>query len=104
MVPAKQRTSFFDDLQQIMDKIPSREQYVILGDFNARVGSRENEDNQWGRVYGPHELGALNEAGRELLSFLAIILCATHGFGKRKYTSKLGSIPHQGSGTASIML
>ena len=61
------KNEFFDDLQQILDKIPSREQYVILGDFNVRVGSRESEDDQWGRVHGPHGLRTLNEeAGRAI--------------------------------------
>ena len=83
-----EKNEFFDNLQQILDKIPSREQYVILGDFNARVGSRESEDDQWGRVYGPHGFGALNEAGRELLSFLAIneaTVCNTWFWKKEIY-------------------
>ena len=44
--------------------------YVTLGDFNARVGSREDED-MLAAVRGPHGLGVVNDAGRELLSFLS---------------------------------
>ena len=83
-----ENNKFFDDLQQILDKSPSREQYVLLGDFNACVGFRESEDDQWGRVYGSHGLGALNEAGRELLSFLAIneaTVCNTWFWKKEIY-------------------
>ena len=57
-----EKDKFFDDLQQVLDKIPTREQYVILEDFNARVGSRQDEDDQWERVHGPHRLGVVNDA------------------------------------------
>ena len=36
---------FLNDLQQALDSIPSRESYVMLGDFNARVGSRTSGDD-----------------------------------------------------------
>ncbi len=44
---------------------------MMLGDFNARVGSRRSEDDEWWYERGPHGHGVLNEAGRELLSFLS---------------------------------
>ena len=44
--------------------------YVVLGDFNARVGSRGEKD-EWWYERGPNGIGELNEAGRELLSFLS---------------------------------
>ena len=46
------------------------EQFIILGGFNAHVGSREDED-QWYYVLGPHGSDVINDAGKELLSFLA---------------------------------
>ena len=52
--------------------IPPSECYVIMGDFNACVGSRTSVDEQWAGVRSPHGLKETNEAGRELLSFLAI--------------------------------
>ena len=63
---------FLDDLQQALDAVPPSECYVIMGDFNARVGSRTSVDEQWAGVRGPHALEEIYEAGRELLSFLAI--------------------------------
>ena len=42
----------------------------MLGDFNARVGSRGVID-EWWYERGPHGYGELNEAGKELLSFLS---------------------------------
>ena len=43
----------------------------MLGDFNARVGSRQDGD-EWWRVRGPHGFGETNEAGKELLAFLSM--------------------------------
>ena len=50
--------------------LPSGEVYILLWDFNARVGSRESVE-QWTGVRGPHGYGVTNDAGRELLSFLS---------------------------------
>ena len=44
---------------------------MLIGDFNACVGSRNKEDEWWDER-GPHGLGVLNDAGRELLSFCSI--------------------------------
>ena len=75
------KEAFYNDLQQALSEIPSQDTYVVLGDFNARVGSRndsadENVDDdasgQSSNVLGPHGHGELNEAGKELLSFLSI--------------------------------
>ena len=58
-------------LQEALSSIPPRENFVILGDFNARIGSR-SAGSEWGSVRGPHGYGELNDAGRELLAFLTI--------------------------------
>ena len=42
--------------------MPSGEVCILLGDFNARVGSRES-DEQWTGVKGPHGYGVANGAG-----------------------------------------
>ena len=46
---------------------------VLLGDFDARVGSRENVDEEWSSVRGPHGFGCANDSGKELLTFLLCI-------------------------------
>ena len=65
------KEAFFQVLGNFISTVSSRESYIILGDFNARVGSREDEDDMWAAVRGPHGLGVVNDAGRELLSFLS---------------------------------
>ena len=45
MPPQEQTDQFYDDLQQALTAIPSDEMYVLLGDFNARVGSRLGNDD-----------------------------------------------------------
>lgn len=37
--------SIFDHLQEALDKIPPSEPYVMLGDFNACVGSRSPRED-----------------------------------------------------------
>ena len=74
------RNKFYDDLQLVLDKIPSEELYILLGNFNARMGGRQSSDDQWTNVGGPHGFGALNDAGKEFLSFLSVneaTLCNT---------------------------
>ena len=34
------KNKFYDDLQLVLDKIPSEEPYILIGDLNARVGAR----------------------------------------------------------------
>ena len=75
-----EKDKFYDDLQCALSEIPSREMYVVMGDFNARVGSRTGMDDQWQDVRGPHGFGNVNEAGTSLLSFLSIneaVICNT---------------------------
>lgn len=68
-----EKDSFFGNLQEALDEIPPREPYVMLGDFNARVGSRRMiKDDHWEKSSGPNGIGMLNDAGKELLHFLSL--------------------------------
>ena len=50
--------------------------FVILGDFNARVGPRQ--DDEWCYERGPNGYGVLNDVGKELLnSLIKCIRCLT---------------------------
>ena len=67
------KEQFFADLQATLPRMGT-EKFILLGDFNARVGSRTHADaDEWSRVRGPHGVGEMNSAGRELLDFLATI-------------------------------
>lgn len=59
--PREEKDKFYDNLQAALTSIPSDECFVMLGDFNARVGSR-GVDDEWWYERGPHGYGELNEA------------------------------------------
>ena len=65
------KDAFFQELESIIFSVPSGGMYVILGDFNARVGSRDSIDGEWSSVREPHGFESTNDSARELLAFLA---------------------------------
>lgn len=62
------KDKFYEELTQCLDRIQTREQILLLGDFNARVG-RDYE--AWPKVLGRHGLGNMNSNGQLLLSLCA---------------------------------
>ncbi len=66
-----EKDKFFDELQTVLNSVQYNEEYVLLGDLNARLGSRAERD-EWSAVRGPHGCGELNTSGEELLSFLSM--------------------------------
>ena len=56
---------FYNDLQTVKDKIPSREQCIVMGDLNAKVG--EGADLECG--IGLHGHGKRNARGEMLAAF-----------------------------------
>ena len=61
---------FYENLASIIRNIPSKEQVVVLGDFNARVGA---DHDSWPSCLGQFGVGKMNENGQRLLE-----LCASH--------------------------
>ena len=49
---------FYEDLQDLLELTPKRDVLFIIGDWNAKVGSREIPE-----VTGKFGLGVQNEAG-----------------------------------------
>ena len=68
--PRSVKDEFFNSFQDVLSAIDGNDQLVLLGDFNARIGVC-TDDDVWYGVRGPHGMGAMNDAGQELLEFLA---------------------------------
>ena len=49
--------TFYDQLQPVVSGVPPRDMLLVLGDFNARVGS---DFQSWRSVIGPHGMGGCN--------------------------------------------
>ena len=63
------KDKFYEDLQTVTDEIPSRDQIILLGDFNARVG---DDYKSWPTCIGQFGIGKMNENGQRLLEFCTI--------------------------------
>ena len=70
-----------------MNKLPKNDQLVILGDFNARVGS---DHDSWAPCLGHFGFGRMNSNGQRLLEFChKQNLCVTNSFFKTKWQHKV---------------
>ena len=58
------KDEFYENLASILRNIPSKEQVVLLGDFNARVGA---DHDSWPSCLGQFGVGKMNENGQRLL-------------------------------------
>ena len=66
---------FYEDLQDLLETIPKKDVFLIIGDRNAKVGSQETLG-----VTGKFGLGIRNEAGQRLIEFYqenALVLANT---------------------------
>ena len=55
---------FYEDLQDLLELTPQKDVLVIIGDWNAKVGSQEIPG-----VTGKFGLGVQNEVGQRLTEF-----------------------------------
>ena len=55
---------FYEHLQDLLELTPKKDVFVIIGDWNAKVGSQETPG-----VTGKFGLGVQNEAGQKLIEF-----------------------------------
>eukprot|EP00117_Sycon_ciliatum_P027914 scpid27779/ scgid3366/ Craniofacial development protein 2; p97 bucentaur protein len=87
------KETFYRHLQAIVDKVNRNDIFVLLGDFNARVGSRGTGDFRdryddrppWDQIIGDFGLGQCNQAGEDLLLFCARnSLCVLNTWFRKK--------------------
>ena len=62
--------NFYNILQQKIDNIPKKSTIILIGDFNARVGTNHAESMP--EVVGKYTLGETNERGPRLLQFCSV--------------------------------
>ena len=99
-----QKDRFWNELQETYDFF-SKDQIVhVIGDFNARVGSRRQQDcSDIQEAIGPHGLGKRNENGERLINFcIANKLRVEHTFHKHK-TSQKATWFHPRFGTPGVI-
>ncbi|VDL94700.1 unnamed protein product [Schistocephalus solidus] len=58
------KAKFYEDLHALLATVPKEENFVVLGDFNARVGMNHAS---WQGVLGRHSPGSCNDNGLLLL-------------------------------------
>ena len=63
-----QQRIFYDQLHDLLVKIPADDKLIVMGNSNAKVGHKS-----WPEIIGRHGVGNENENGRLLLE-----LCSTH--------------------------
>lgn len=62
------KDQFYEELTQVLARIPTREQILLLRDQNARVG---HDFEAWRQVLGRHGIGKMNSNGQLLLGLCA---------------------------------
>ena len=67
-IEAKEK--FYDDLNNVIKSVSPKDKLLLLGDFNARVGS---DHEAWAGILGHHGIGTENSNGTLLLTH-----CASH--------------------------
>ncbi|BHF80113.1 hypothetical protein SprV_0702323700 [Sparganum proliferum] len=68
--PVAARDKFYEDLHALLATVSKADKLIVLGDFNARVGT---DHTAWRAVQGPHGLRGSNDNGLLLLR-----TCAEH--------------------------
>ena len=84
--PPSVKSSFIEELQDCLDSVPQDDTLLIMGDFNARVGVYDDDDELWSGVLGKHGIGVCNLAGEDLLQFCETNqLSVMNSFFEKKY-------------------
>nr|VZI52256.1 unnamed protein product [Spirometra erinaceieuropaei] len=86
--PDAVRDKFYEDLHALLATVSKADKLIVLGDFNARVGT---DHTAWRGVLGPHGLRGSNDNGLLLLR-----TCAAH---RLILTNTLFSLPEREKAT-----
>ena len=62
---AEEAEQFYQDLQDLLELTPKKDVLLIIGDWNAQLGSQ----GQLPGITGKFGLGVQNEAGQRLIEF-----------------------------------
>ncbi len=68
------KDEFYDQLAATISSVPSKEQLILLGDFNARVGA---DHNKWPSCLGQLGVRKMNDNGQRLLELVLSTTCAS---------------------------
>ena len=82
------KDELYENLAAIISSAPKNEQFVLLGDFNARLSA---DHDTWPSCLGQFGVGKMNEDGQRLLSNCALTMtCAspTPTFGRSPSTKR----------------
>ena len=81
------KDEFYESLATTISSIPSKEQLILLGEFNARVGA---DHDSWPSCLGQFGVGRMNENGQRLLELCTFhSLCIAKSFFKTKLQHKV---------------
>nr|VZI29780.1 unnamed protein product [Spirometra erinaceieuropaei] len=69
--PDAVRDKFYEDLHALLATVSKADKLIVLGDFNARVGT---DHTAWRGVLGPHGLRGSNDNGLLLLRCSAAVI------------------------------
>lgn len=68
-VQEEESSCFYLALQESLTEVSKRDMLIVMGDFNARVGTNANV---WKGVIGQQGVPEVNENGLKLLSFCSV--------------------------------
>ena len=74
---------FYEQIQEVLDKVPKKDYLIVQGDWNAKIGQDAHRD--WKGICGACTNAETNERGTRLLEFASSNdLCIANTFGSHK--------------------